>query len=109
MSGTIIRTGLWSFVLILVAYVLKENAPHTPIAQIIEDGLLLILFQVSIGLVVLGVLVRFLEKMNFGRSNRCQVCNVKIPAGSIYCRIHLNEVLEEEELRKRTMSQRLPD
>ncbi|MDX1582588.1 MAG: hypothetical protein R3338_03225 [Thermoanaerobaculia bacterium] len=107
MSATILRVGLWSLVAILVAYLLAETSQ--PVAGVIPDGLLMLLTQVAFGLIALGLIVWIFEKAGFGRRSRCQICGVKIPPKSIYCRPHLNEVMEEEDLRQRTMNVRLPD
>lgn len=109
MSAIILRIGLWALVALIVTYVLKDTAGDSAIAGAIGDNLLFLLIQIALGVVALGIVVRLVERAGFEGKNRCGVCRRKIPAKTLYCRDHLNEVVEEEDLRHRTMNTRLPD
>lgn len=109
MSAFILRVGLWALVAIIATYVLKETASDSAIASAIEDDLLWLIAQIAVGVIALGIVVRLAERVGFGSKNRCRVCRTKIPPKALYCRDHLNEVLEEEDLRTRTMNTRLPE
>lgn len=109
MSVSILRLGLWSLVTLLVTYVLAESAPQSPVGEFLTNELLFTLGAIVLGIIALGLIVGLVEKARFQSRNRCRTCGRKIPATAIYCRIHLNEVLEEEDLRHRTMNTRLPE
>jgi len=49
-------------------------------------------------LIAAGVVMRVLEKgTKVVVKNRCVVCKTAVPAGAIYCRAHLRDVLHHEE------------
>lgn len=107
---TIIRLGIWSLVLIMVVYVFTETAPDSPVAEIITGELLALLTKISFGIVALGLVVGLIEKLWGMRRRKCKTCGRPIPSTAIYCRLHLKEVLEEEDLlTRRTMDTKLPD
>lgn len=108
MSMTLIRLGVWSLVVILAAYVLTETVPDSAIARVITGQLLFLLTQIALGVVALGLLIALGEKLWNLRRRKCKTCGRPIPSTQIYCRLHLNEVLEEEDLRHRTMNTKLP-
>lgn len=105
----LLRLGLWSLVIIVVAYVFTETAPKSPVAEIITDQLLYLLAKVALALVGLGLIVGMGEKMWKRRRRKCRTCGRPIPSTALYCRLHLNEVLEEEDFRHRTMNTKLPE
>lgn len=105
----ILRLGLWSLVFIVVAYVFTETAPESPVAEIVTEQLLYLLAKVAVALVVLGIIIGTAEKMWRGRPRKCKTCGRRIPSTALYCRLHLNEVLEEEDFRHRTMNTKLPE
>ena len=109
MSMTLIRVGVWSLVVILAAYVLVETVPDSVIAEIITGQVLLLATQIALGIVVLGLVMALIEKLWNLRRRKCKTCGRPIPSTQIYCRLHLNEVLEEEDLRRRTMNTKLPE
>lgn len=109
MSIVILRTGLWSLVVILVAYVFTETLPDSPVAELVTGQLLYLLTQIALGVIALGLVVGLVEKFWMGRPGKCRTCGQKIPSKALYCRRHLNEVLEEEDFRHRTMNTKLPE
>ncbi|MBW3671323.1 MAG: hypothetical protein KY432_06580 [Acidobacteria bacterium] len=109
MSMIILRLGLWSLVFILVAYVFTETSPESPVAEIVTEQLLYLLARVAVALVALGLIIGTAEKMWKGRPHKCKTCGQRIPSTALYCRLHLNEVLEEEDFRHRTMNTKLPE
>ncbi len=107
MSTTVLRLGLWTLILVLAAYVLRETFAEQSFAELITTSLLthaLILAGIVIlaGLVlrVLGIGAKVVGK------NRCRVCRTPIPAGAMYCRAHLRSILYEED--EKTHSARIP-
>lgn len=98
MSATLIRLGLWTLVLALALYVVHETFETSTLA---EATPLPLLYKVIVGAVLLmaaGFVVRMFEKTAKAvAKNRCSVCRAPIPAGAIYCRAHLRNVLERED------------
>lgn len=109
MSSTFLRLGLWLLVLVMAAYILKETFYEFPLYEIIEDDLLLLILKMAGGIIVIGIALRFFERLSPGARSKCAECGAKVTGNAIYCRLHLNQVLEEEDLRHRTMNTRLPD
>jgi predicted nucleic acid-binding Zn ribbon protein len=97
--------GLWTLVLIMALFVIRESYSHLPIADMIPQRMLEQAMVVAAVAVVAGVALRAFEKtarvVSKGKS-RCQVCNKPVPQGAIYCREHLRSMLERED--KRTHS-----
>ena len=110
MSSTLLRIGLWTIVLVLVLFVLRESFPDAPFADMIPQKMLEQTMIVAAIAVVAGVGLRAFEKTSgkvVGGSKlkgRCQVCKKPIPQGALYCREHLRNMLERED--KKTHSTR---
>ena len=98
MSTTLLRLGLWTMILVLALYVIRETYPDEPIAEMISAPLLQQVLVVSAIVVAAGFVMRIVGK---GASavvkNRCRVCRTPIPAGAIYCRAHLRTILSDED------------
>lgn len=100
MSSTLLRLGLWTLVLVLALYVIHESYEDSPIAEYIPMGMLQKVLVLSFGLLAAGVVLRVLEKgTKVVVKNRCAVCRKPIPAGAIYCRAHLRNILHDEDER----------
>lgn len=98
MSTTLLRLGLWTFILVLVLYVLATSYPHEPWAELIAMPMLQQALVLAGVLIIAGVVLRILGKgASAVRRNRCQVCRTAIPPGAIYCRAHLRTLLSEED------------
>lgn len=106
MSATLLRLGLWTLVLILALYVIKETYRTSAIAEFVPDAMLSQALMVSVVLIVAGVIVKMFEKTKTAVARtRCKVCGKTVASGAIYCREHLRSVLELED--RRTHSTRL--
>ena len=98
MSNTLLRLGLWTMVLALAMYVIDETYADEPIADIISKSLLTQVLMVAAATIAAGFILRILGKgAAVVIKNRCRVCRTPIPAGAIYCRAHLRNILHEEE------------
>jgi hypothetical protein len=110
MSVLLLRAGLWGLVLVLALYVIGEAVPTSPVGEMVTAAMLVRLTQVAVGLLALGAIVGVIEKMWPRGKGRCRVCRRKVQKpGAMYCKQHLNAVLEEEDLRTRTLNVRIPD
>ena len=102
MSSTLLRVGLWTLVLILALFVVRESYADLPIAEMIPQKMLEQAMVVAAIAVVAGVALRAFEKtakaVGKGKG-RCQVCSKPVPQGAIYCREHLRNMLEREDQR----------
>lgn len=104
MSSTLLRLGLWTLVLILALFVIRESYSEAPIAEMIPQRMLEQAMMVSALLVVSGVALKMFEKgtqvVSKGKGKaRCTVCGKPVSAGAIYCREHLRDILEREDHR----------
>lgn len=109
MSMIFIRLGFWSLVVVVVAYVFAETLPESPLAEMITGDLLALATKIAFGIIGLGLLVGLAEKLWGLRRHKCKTCGRTIPSTQLYCRLHLNAVREEEDIRHRTMNTKLPD
>jgi hypothetical protein len=107
MSTTVLRLGLWTLILVLAAYVVRETFAEQAFAELITTGMLTPVLILSGILLVAGLVLRVL---GIGAKavvkNRCRVCRTPIPAGAMYCRAHLRSILYEED--EKTHSMRIP-
>ncbi len=105
----ILRAALWSLVAILALYVFTATLPDSPVAAVVTGELLFLLTKVALATLALGAIAALVEKLWKERPGKCQTCGRSIPPKAIFCRLHLNQVLEEEDLRRRTMNVKLPE
>ena len=107
MSNTLLRLGLWTFILVLALYVLASSYPNEPWAELIPMKMLQQALVVAGALIVLGVVTRILGIGAAAvKKNRCRTCRTVIPPGALYCRAHLRTILYEED--DRTHATRVP-
>ena len=98
MSSTLLRLGLWVTLLAIVAYVIHETFSDQFVAELVPGATIEKAVALGVILVVAGLVMRVLEKgTKVVVKNRCVVCRTPIPAGAIYCRAHLRDVLHREE------------
>jgi hypothetical protein len=93
MSTTLFRTGIWIIIATLGAYVVRETYLGEMLeflnAKLLWDSMLL-----GAGVIGLGVVAWIGGKLKPQKRAKCTVCRRPIPAGSVYCRPHLQERLE---------------
>ena len=98
MWTTLLRLGLWTFILVLVLYVLASTYSTEPWAELIPMPMLQQALVLAGILMIAGIVLRIFDKgASAVRKNRCQVCRTAIPPGAIYCRAHLRSILHEED------------
>jgi predicted nucleic acid-binding Zn ribbon protein len=98
MSTTLLRLGLWTLILVLALYVLAETYRDEAWAEMIPMPMLQQTLAVAGIVIVLGIVARLFDKgARVVNKNRCRVCRTPIPAGAIYCREHLRNILSEED------------
>jgi hypothetical protein len=93
MSVTLFRTGIWIIIATLVAYVVRETY-HGELLEFVNEKLLWDSLMFGVGVIGLGVLAWFGGKLKPQKRAKCIVCRSPIPHGSVYCRPHLQEKLE---------------
>jgi hypothetical protein len=100
MSSTLLRLGLWTILAVVALYVLHETYAGTPLAEYFSASMLQKALVIGVLLVIAGIVARMLEKgAKAVGKNRCVVCKTPVPAGAIYCRAHLRNVLQQEDER----------
>ena|SRR2546428_8416208 len=100
MASTVLRLGLWTVLAVVALYVLHETYAGTHLEEYFSTSMLQKALIVGVLLVVAGMVMRVLEKgAKKVVRNRCTVCKTPIPAGAIYCRAHLRNVLAREDER----------
>ena len=98
MSTTLLRTGLWTIILVLVLYVLATSYPEQPFAEMIPTVMLQQALILGVALVAGGIILRVLGVgAKAVTKNRCRICRTPIAAGAMYCRAHLREILADED------------
>lgn len=100
MSSLLLRFGLYTLIAVLALYVIAATSPDSAVGNFVESDELLIhkTVALSVVLIIAGAVVRVLERGAKSVSkNRCRVCRTAIPAGAIYCREHLRNILNEED------------
>jgi hypothetical protein len=108
MSITILRLGLWILILSLALYVVDTSFTNSPLAELVNVGLVQNVLMLGAGLFVLGIVMRIFDKTAgkvLQKSSHCRICNTVIPNGQIYCRVHLRGMLERED--RKTHSTRI--
>ena len=107
MSSTLLRLGLWIILIVVALYVLQQTYEGLPTAEYFATPMLQKALILGGLLVVAGFMFRVLEKgAKVVSKNRCVVCKTPIPAGAIYCRAHLRNVLHREEDRRHLTRER---
>src|SRR5688500_15105476 len=100
MSSILLRLGLWTLVLVLTLYVVKETYSEAPLAEMIPAAMLTQAIILSALVVIAGLIAKAVEKGKKAVSKtRCKVCGKPVPTGGIYCREHLRTMLDLEDRR----------
>lgn len=98
MPTTLLRLGLWTVILVLALYVLKETYPDQPFGEMIQASMLQQILVVAVAVIAVGVVMRLFGKgAEAVNKNRCRVCRAPIVSGALYCREHLRNILHDEE------------
>ncbi|MFZ2491975.1 MAG: hypothetical protein WA208_10865 [Thermoanaerobaculia bacterium] len=107
MPTILFRLGLWTLILVLGLYVLRESNSDQSWAILISGEMLVQALLVSAALIVAGIVAKVLGKGATAMSkNRCTVCRKPVPPGAIYCRAHLRSILHEEDDRRHQTTNR---
>lgn len=108
MSATLMRLGLYTLVVVLGLFIVREAYPNSPVAELASYSLLYQCASLSIVVLVAGLVLRMFDKTKSAVvKRRCSVCRAPVPQGAIYCRAHLREVLtREEDLRHSSIKRR---
>jgi len=93
MSITLFRTGIWVIIATLAAYVIRETYVGEMLV-FLNEQLLQRALIVGVGAIGLGVVAWIGGKLAPKKKASCKVCRQSIPVGAVYCRVHLQEVLE---------------
>lgn len=98
MASTLLRLGLWTLILVLGLYVVRETYSDQHWAEMIQARMLQQALIVAVFLVIAGIIATILGKGARAVSkNRCRVCRTPIPAGAMFCREHLRGILSDED------------
>jgi predicted nucleic acid-binding Zn ribbon protein len=109
MADTLLRLGLWIIILVLVVFIGRESLEIGILQDAVEHSLLLLVGKIGLAIVALGGVLKVFGSVAPKKKSRCRICKRPIPPGDIYCRQHLREVLEDEDIRHRTLNVRRPD
>lgn len=108
MAITILRLGLWILILSLALYVVDTSMTNSPLAELVNVGLVQNVLYLGATLFVVGIVMRIFggpASKVLQKANHCRVCSTVIPHGQIFCRVHLRGMLERED--RRTHSTRV--
>lgn len=107
MSQTLLRFGLWTVLIVLAGYVLRETFADAPFAEFLTDSLLQNAGTVGLLLIAAGFVMRILERVwKKTVVRRCANCRQPVMHGELYCREHLRQVLAREDELQRRQRQR---
>ena len=111
MSDTFLRFGLWIVIGVLAFYIVGDSVgqENLILGELIKPAFVVKIGQFGIALIGLGIVTKVIEKLKPPPRARCQTCGRTIPKGDIYCGTHMRDVLEQEDLKRRTLNQRRPD
>lgn len=104
MSQTLLRLGLWTVLIVLAMYVLRETFADTPQAELANDEILQRVGGIGLLLIAGAAVMAVIEKLSGNvRLRRCAKCSQRVARGEIYCRRHLREVLDfQDEMSRRS-------
>jgi predicted nucleic acid-binding Zn ribbon protein len=101
MSAILTRFGLYTILIVLAVFVLRENVPDIPYSELLVDSLLVQIGLAGLVLVVTGIVIGPFERHRSRHSQKkCIVCRGPVLVGKMYCRTHLREILEDEDSRR---------
>src|SRR5258707_12331233 len=98
MSSTLLRSGLWIIILVMVAWVLHESYEGLPASEFFAPAMLQKGLLVGVLILISGLLVRMFEKgAKVVSKNRGKVCGTPIVRVAFYSRAHLRSVLHKDD------------
>ncbi|MFN2239479.1 MAG: hypothetical protein ABR524_08800 [Thermoanaerobaculia bacterium] len=101
MSAILTRFGLYTILVVLAVFVLRENVDGIPYTELLTDTLLVQIALAGVIMVVAGIILGPFERLQTKASRkRCVVCRAPVIVGKMYCRTHLREILENEDARR---------
>lgn len=101
MSAILTRFGLYTILVVLAVFVLRENVDGIPYGEFLTDTLLVQVGLAGVVLAVVGVILGPFERLRTKTSRKkCVVCRAPVIVGKMYCRTHLREILEKEDYRR---------
>lgn len=102
MSAILTRFGLYTILIVLAVFVLRENVDGIPYTEFLTDTLLVQVGLAGVVMVVAGIVIGPLERLQTKTSRKkCVVCRAPVIVGKMYCRTHLREIIEKEDTRQR--------
>ncbi|HUP64443.1 MAG TPA: hypothetical protein VM557_04090 [Thermoanaerobaculia bacterium] len=101
MSAILIRFGLYTILLLLAVFVLREQV-NLPKEELLTDALLVQAAIAAVVMLIAGFVMKLFEKAATKLpKGRCIICKRKVLSGQTYCRDHLRELVGEERERGR--------
>lgn len=107
MSAILTRFGLYTILLVLAVFVLRENVDGIPYTDFLTDTLLVQVGLAGVVMVLVGIILGPFERLQAkGSRKKCVVCRAPVIVGKLYCRTHLRELLEAEDARRHDPTRR---
>ena len=101
MSAILTRFGLYTILVVLAVFVLRENVKGIPYSEFLTDSLLVQVGLAGVVLAVVGVIIGPFERLRTKTARKkCVVCRAPVIVGKLYCRTHLREIIEAEDSRR---------
>jgi hypothetical protein len=100
MSAILTRFGLYTILIVLAVFVLRENVDGIPYGEFLTDTLLVQVGLAGVVLAVVGVILGPFERLRTGSRKKCVVCRAPVIVGKTYCRTHLREIIDKEDYRR---------
>ena len=109
MSDTLLRWGLWILAAVLAFFILGDAMEESHLKELLTPDFVMTIAKFGGALIAVGVVIKIFEKIRPPKKSRCRTCGRPVSKGSVYCATHLREVVDEEDLRHRTLNVRRPD
>lgn len=102
MSAILTRFGLYTLLLALAVFVLREEMSGFPYGEILTNQLLGQIALAGLALAVLGLVTGIFESRRARsiKKKKCVICRGPVLVGEMYCRTHLRQVIADEEDRR---------
>ena len=110
MSDTLLRWELWILAAVLAFFILGDALEDSHLKEMVPlPSFVMKIAKFGGALIALGIVVKIFEKIRPPKKSRCRTCGRPVSKGAVYCATHLRQVVDEEDMRHRTLNVRRPD
>lgn len=102
MANLLIRFGLYTILITLALFILREQVRELPFGEYLTDALLGETALAGLAMTVIGIVLLPLDRKRQKKvgKGKCVICRRPVIVGQLYCREHLRQMLAEEDDRR---------